>query len=670
MSKRPGRRRELPPRGTATLPRAAEAGAPTAPATRPPRRRSERGLFVEFLAVSFAALVLTFAAFSPGLRGAFVSDDINTIVENEWVNGPLDPVGIATTFSWWGQGRSDAPGYRPAATLSFALSREISGLDPYSFRLVNFALNALCAGLLFALARVLGLSRITAAAAALVFAVLPLHSEPVVWVVGRAELGAAAGFLLAALCCALVRSGASLALLAVAAAALAVGLAFKENAITVLAAPAIFLVLLRGDAETRRRDLLAIGALAAGALVYAFVRSFAAGPAIEMSAESLLDNPLSVVGFGTRLLGAVAVLGRYLALTFWPSSLSVDYSYDALGIGPGFVANPDSVVALLFVAAALWAVLRGPGRRELVAVGLLLAAAAYSIVSNTVFVLGTILGERLFYLPTAGLLLAIAAMAAPFFDRRGRAQQIAVATTAVVVLASLVVDRARAAEWMTPVSLFGSAVAEAPRSARAHMEYASALGAAGRSDEAALHFAKALEILPDYAAAAYNQGNMYARLNRYDEAAASYRRALEKLPTLTRGWHNLALTERLRGNRDAWIEALKSAVATAPQSVTLPNELGEALLAVGRHEEAIAVYDSLAAEGRAQAASWFNRGVANHHLGGCAAAVEDYRKAAAAPGAPPQAFVAAAGCLRELGRSEEAAAIEQSGKVANRDTRR
>ncbi|MFN2427586.1 MAG: tetratricopeptide repeat protein [Candidatus Binatia bacterium] len=633
------------------------------------RRRAADRPFLEFAAATLAAFVATWAAFGPGLHARFVSDDVNAIVENEWVAGPFDPAGIVGNFSWWGEGRADSVAYRPGATLSFAVNRQVSGADPSGFRIVNFALHSLCTGLLYALSRRLGLGREAAGAAALLFAVLPIHSEAVLWIVGRAELGAAAGFLIAALACLRYRENASWPSLVVAAVAVAAGITFKENAVTVLAAPAIYCLAL--GRERWRRDAAALGALAAGVGAYALLRWSADGPAIARDAGSLLDNPLSVLDTGTRLLGALAVFGRYIALTFWPASLSVDYSYDALAIGEGFRANADSLVAAAFLAAAAWAVWRGPGRRSVIAVGLLLAAASFSIVSNTVFVLGTILGERLFYLPTAGLCIALAALAEPLLVTRATRRP-AAAFVAVLVLAAagVAVNRHRSVQWLTPVSLFEAAATALPRSARAHMELASAYGNEGRVDEATRHFALAMAIKPDYTAAAYNQGNVLARAGRYDAAADAYRSALAIDARFARAWHNLALTERLRGRPEAWLDALRKAAEISPRSSALRSELAEALLLTGRHAEALSHYDVLIESGEAIAATHFNRGVARHHLEGCAGALEDYRQATKAPGAPREAFAAAAGCLRQLGQVEEAEALEQAAKVANRGTHR
>jgi tetratricopeptide (TPR) repeat protein len=671
--------------------------ARVAPSTRVPtpaaraRSGSRRSILVEAAAATLAAFALTWLSFGPALHARFVSDDINAIVDNEWVTGPFDPGGIATTFSWWGSKRPESRAYRPAATMAFAMDRVAFGLEPAAFRTINFVFHAACTGLVFALARGLGLALGGAAVAALLFALLPIHSEAVVWLVGRAELGAAAGFLVAVLACLYYRQNGRWWWLPLGAAAIAVGMAFKENAVTALAAPAILFLTRAGDpfrvqapgdgeapalrreARSWKRDVTATAALAAGVAAYALLRASAAGPAIAPEPGSLLDNPISVVDPVTRLLGALAAFGHYISLTFWPSSLSVDYSYDALGVGKGFVANTDTAVALVFLAAAGAAVRFARERRGIVAAALLLAAASFSIVSNTVFVIGTMLGERLFYLPTAGLSIAVAAVLEPALrGLRDRAAKPVAFTAALAVAATamIAVNRDRSTDWLTPVSLFEAAVEVAPRSARAQMELGTAYSNADRLDDAVRHFGKALEILPSYASAAYNQGNAYARARRYDEAAASYRRALENDPRFVRAWHNLALTEKLRGRTDAWLDALRALVEVAPASTAQRTELAEALVHSRRYDEALKQYDALIEAGERSAIAYFNRGVARQHLGGCAAAVEDYRLATRAPAAPRETFAAAAGCLRELGRSDEAAALEQSGKVANRDTRR
>lgn len=90
-------------------------------------------------------LILTVAAYFPGLSGPFVFDDITNIVQNH---------ALAIHSLRWDQLMhaalsSDAgPTRRPLSSLSFALNIYFGGLEPSAFKAVNLAIHLLC-GLLF-----------------------------------------------------------------------------------------------------------------------------------------------------------------------------------------------------------------------------------------------------------------------------------------------------------------------------------------------------------------------------------------------------------------------------------------------------------------------------------------------------------------------------------------
>ncbi len=601
------------------------------------------------LAVAILLGLAVVASYAPSLHGALVSDDRNAIVNNTFVTGPMSPVEIFSTFSWWGGERFDAPGYRPLVTLSFALNHAVGGLDVAGYHGVNLLLHVLVCWVVYKLALGLGTAWPAAAAAAFVFALLPIHSEVVAWVVGRAEIMAAAGFSAAMLALLAHRSSGSLLALAAAAGALFFGLLSKENALTLLAVPALLAVVYPGDRVTRRRDATALAILALTVAAYLGLRAMA-GPLLPSGQGNLLDNPLVALPTGTRLLGALSVLGRYLYLTVWPSPLSIDYSYNALGIGAGFIADRYSVVAVASLGLLGWGAWRCRRSQPAITFGILLSAACYSIVSN-VIPIGTIMGERLFYLPSLGLCLAAGVGVGQALDRWPRPVAfalLALATTWIVV------DFERCWDWRTPVRLFEATVEAAPASARSRMELASAYGQAGDIDAALDQFEAALTIKPDYAAAAFNMGNMFARAERFDEAVTSYRRALEAEPRLAPVWHNLSLVYRNLGRIEEHLEAMETAAAVVPRNYTLRVAYADALLEADRPGEAVEAYTLALELGANPTIIQYNRGVAHHRLGGCAAAVPDYLGAVRTGNAPSAVYRTAIACLHELGRSEEA----------------
>jgi tetratricopeptide (TPR) repeat protein len=612
---------------------------------------TKRRFDIRSAAVLVGFITLTCAVYFPALRGEFVSDDLNAIVLNEHVQSRASAVKLFTTFSWWGSGRADAPGYRPLTTWTFARQRDLAGMNTTSWHAVNLVLHGVVSWLVFLVALELGTRRPTALWTGGIFCLLPIHSEAVAWVVGRAELLAAIGYGAALLFSLRYRRHARARYAVGAAVALAAGAFAKESAVTVLAVPILCALFLPGGARERRRDAVIAGAMAGGFLVYVAVRATAGGTFLASAAGDQLDNPLAVVGVGTRLLGAVAVLGRYIALTVWPHPLAVDYSFDALGIGPGFIADRFSAIAIMsIVALAVCSWKRG----GTTAFALLLAASAYSLVSNTVLLIGTVMAERLLYIPTIGLVLA----AAPGLDRlllRRKSAGVGALVLATVCGAYAVRSMLRAHDWKTPITLFESAVKAHPRSARAHMELASAYGRTGDTARAEVEFAEAIRILPSYAAAWYNLGNARARRGALDPAADAYRHAVEHAPRLTQAWYNLALVEQMRGHRDAAIEAFAETAKISPRDPLAHTALGDALLAAGRLGEAVDSYTrAIEIGGDATAGARLNRGVALERSRGCEAALPDYLATVEFPATRAVARRNAAACLRATGREEEA----------------
>ncbi len=89
--------------------------------------------------------------------------------------------------------------YRPLTMVSYGLNALLSP-NPLSYHLMNVALHALAALAAFSLARSLLRSTPAAGVAALLFAVHPVHTEPVANIAGRAEVLAGLFSLLALAC--------------------------------------------------------------------------------------------------------------------------------------------------------------------------------------------------------------------------------------------------------------------------------------------------------------------------------------------------------------------------------------------------------------------------------------------------------------------------------------
>ena len=194
----------------------------------------------------------------------------------------------------------------------------------------------------------------------------------------------------------------------------------------------------------------------------------------------------------TRELTAIKVAGLYGWRLLAPWQLAADYSYDQIPAVQSPL-DPTFLGALVLVAAVpalVWWTWR---RIPAVALGLGLLALTFAMVSNLVLLIGTIMAERLVYLPSAGFCLAVAgalesvtrgamadvvptraaAPARPPDDlRRLASPALALPLIAVVALYG-VRTVSRNSVWRDRATFFGTMVVEAPNSARSHRELGS-----------------------------------------------------------------------------------------------------------------------------------------------------------------------------------------------------
>jgi Tfp pilus assembly protein PilF len=404
--------------------------------------------------------------------------------------------------------------YRPLTFATFALNWWAGGAEPLGFHFVNLALHAGVTVLIFMLFELL-LQGWTAAtevafAAALIFAVHPLHTEAVSSIAGRAEL-LAAGLLFAAWILHLNdRQIPALACFALA-------LLSKESAVVFLP-----LVLVgdyaRGKWKTNGRYALIAGVTA----LYLGLLWKVQGGRFGQQSISWLDNPLASLPARWRILNALRVGWKYAALHVYPARLSCDYSFNAIPLYLDWRHTLLPLIASLAVVAAwIWAV----WKRH---TGLILAGGiylgAFAATANILIPTGSIMGERLAYLPSAGFCL-LAALAWHWLRGRQRTAALAVLTTVVAAFGMRTMVRNR--DWRDDLSLFSSAVKAVPGSAKMHSNLGVQYMNDSRLDEAGPEFEAALRIDPKYPDAISAYGLLLARTGNYDGAQAMMDRALK-----------------------------------------------------------------------------------------------------------------------------------------------
>jgi Tfp pilus assembly protein PilF len=527
--------------------------------------------------VRIGTLVATaLLVYGNALFNGFTYDDFPYVLNNPSVTNPsLRGFFVATRGS---------NVFRPVTFGTYALNWLIGNIHALGYHLLNVLLHATVSLLLYLVLRRL-LERLPQAeaisfVAALLFAVHPIHSEAVTSIAGRPELLAAAFLFwawllhlqdrpMAAVCCFV------LALLS------------KESA-------AVFVPLLvAGDYVRGKWKPLSRYAWALGlSLVFVGVLWKVQGGRFGEISTHFLDNPLITLPPFWRILNALRVAWKYVGLQIYPATLSCEYSYNAILTYTDWRHTlPAAVAALLAVVSWIWVMWT---RRAGWALAGAIYFAGFAITANILMPIGTIMGERLAYLPSAGICLLAALLWIKLADHRAELAWLML----VLVLAALgtrTVVRNR--DWKTNFTLFSAALRAVPGSARAHSNMGTQYMDQGKTELARQEFQMALGIYPDLPDALEFLGLIEAREGHNSEGLALLQ-------------HALAVTRR---------ESLRY--------VDRAVNLAAMLVKMGRDDQALKLLNEAIQESPGYARAWSNRAVIQYRRGEASLAASDAQTA-------------------------------------------
>lgn len=568
---------------------------PATPSARPPAAWYAQ----RWVAPALIAL-LAFVGYANTLGAGLFFDDRPAVVDNVWVRQGA-PLSILSEPSWWGP-QMQVKAWRPLTTLTFALNYALHGYAPFGYHAVNVGLHVAVSLLVLVVLTRLAAPTV-AVPAALLFAVHPVHTDAVASVVGRAELLAAAGFLLAwwsfsradeARRAATAGGGSGSPLVHdvagvgfFIAALLAKEMAFTLPVVLVLAdvlgsAPGTVKTTLRGRLP---RYVVLAGVMAAFVMLRARITGHLALPIPP------LDNPLVMLPTAQRWMTAIAVVGLYAWRLVFPLHLAADYSAWQIvpvttPLDPRFCAG---MVVLLAVPAVAW---RSRRSAPMLTLGLGLMAIAFALISNLPFLIATIMAERWLYLPSIGFCLACGAWLGRFATTGGRWPMPLTVALGVLLMLATARTYTRNAVWHDPARFFTAMVEDSPGSSRAHASFADVLADDGRLDDAVRSYQRALTIEPKNWLAHYNLGNTQLKRGDVGATVAAYEATLALEPTYAKAMINLGAAETRRGNATAAIDWLRRAIVAEPDATSAHTSLANVLAATGDRAGARTEYEA------------------------------------------------------------------------------
>jgi len=533
--------------------------------TRTPRPQGRRAYLI--VALAGAAVYLN------SLPNGFTYDDVPIIVTNP-VTQPEAAWHAPWTHPYWPGSDVNAEIdvlYRPLTVMTYALQRKWFGDRPLPFHAGNVVLHAVvCAGVCW-LARRLGCGAAVATLVGVVFAVHPIHCEAVANVVGRAELLAAGGGLLALWaadrwCDRLAASphrgwlpGPWLGVVA----GFFLALTSKESGVATAAMVILWIVWRRRSAEpTARASGDRTGGhdadpqsprgrvqcvrpalrhwvwiampMAVILAAYLLARYQVCGFRLSVGGQRVgPGNPLREGDVLERLLTPVSLVGRYVALMARPARLLLDYSLAVLPatrsiLEPYFLVGAAALVLMVRWAVRSW---KRRGAGWLVVAGL---AASYAATSNTFLQIDIIFAERFFYSPSIWLCvtlgLLIEAVLASAFWRQCRPAVRTLARVGLVVGVGALAVRTlvRNPNWVDNATIYAhdlEAMTPGSRSANILSVVGRRELEAGNYEAAEAHLREAIAAYDAYPEFHLLLGRVYMETGRWVEALAALEQA-------------------------------------------------------------------------------------------------------------------------------------------------
>ncbi len=538
-----------------------------------------------FPPIPFAAFLIIIAsiiAYSNSFQAPFIFDDLTNILDNSSIRSIADIRKfflVPSVSGLWD---------RPVINFTLAINYALTGENSWSYHVGNLfihILSALC--LLGIIRRTLLTSTLAeryhhtatslALGSALLWALHPLNTQAVTYVIQRCESLMGLFYLLTLYCS--IRSWVSTSantwrLLAVLFFLLGVGT--KEVIITapfvVLAYEWIFLH--PSLKEIWRHSRFLYWGLGSGVIVLSII--VLAGGTVTSSV-----SPLQYWQTEPQ------VILHYLRLAVWPHPLCFDYGWPMASLGE---AIPAIFILLTMLIGSLWLFLK-KSPFAFLAIWFFAVLAPTSIVP-----LPDPAWEYRMYLP----LIAIAVIAViGFYELSGKLtkrffpDKIDGLRWTRIFLLVIVACLLGGATWLRnqtyrqEMTLWQDTVIKRPQNSRAHLNLGAALDRTGRINEAAAEYRETISLDPRSDEAYANLGFNLYRMGKPAEAIELFHKSLLLNPDNVAAHSNLGIALWGSGKKEEAYRYFKKALQLKANQPQVHSNLGCALNEMGRYDEAV-----------------------------------------------------------------------------------
>jgi len=239
-----------------------------------------------------------------------------------------------------------------------------------------------------------------------------------------------------------------------------------------------------------------------------------------------------------------------------------------------------------------------------------------------------IASDKFVYLPSAGLLMILAAFLV--WLCKNRLRFVSILAAAIIILCAsgeAVATRRYLVYWRDSMDLCRHMLELAPNAAPLHRMMGNRLNSQNRFEEAISHHKEALRLAPGWAMAYNSLGAAYGGLGRYEEAIQAYKDAIRLKPDYAEAYYNLGVSCSKLGRDAEAVQFYKQAIAINPDYADAYYNLGVSYGKLGRMQEEIESYKKAVGIKPNHSGAYYNLGCCYSELGRPEEAIQAYTQA-------------------------------------------
>ncbi len=576
--------------------------------------------------------------YSNSFYGAFVFDDIRSILNSKAVKdfGNLSRIYQAAPL-------------RFLPNLTFSLNYFLGKRNPFSYHLLNFLIHlATCYLVFFFVSHLLALSGIgkqkkivqhlLSLFACLLFAVHPIQTQAVSYIVQRMSLMAAFFYLLTLfLYLKLAAKYAQpslkkiikdkqfifyyfISLLTQLAAFFS-----KEN--TASLPFAILLTEYLFFSQSLRKFFKRVILLWPYFLVFFFVYFYLLKINIAVSPDLTVDLPSAAQNSGISrkeyLLTQQSVIVTYIRLLFFPVNQNLDYDYP---ITRDFYSL-QSLLPLSFLLALFFLSFWLVRKNRLLAYGIFFFFISLSIESS-IIPIADVINEHRLYLPSFGFVIFVSVVYYLIYRRlcSNQFRRLFIVFGLLVLIVFSVATYRRNIVWQSDFSLWSDVLKKSPNKARAHLNMGIAYAGQNLYQEAIDELNIAIQMDEDSFEAYNNLGAVYTRLGKKEEAQKYYQIALDINPASVIARYNLAENFLSQGEKEKALMQFQKLLDIYSDFAPAYDKLGVIYFQKGDLDQAKAFFQKAISLDKNYFSSHFNLGVIYEKFNQPNLAIQEYKK--------------------------------------------